>query len=249
MFKPNFKVGDKVVIKDWDEMVKEYGIDPPSGSINCYPYHFVSSMRALCGEEATITKVYLKNWKVELEFKKSNLNYSPWNYCMDMIKHVKPQTIVIYQKDNRVIAKDKTTDRVAMAICSPEDEFNFNIGASIAFERLVGKDSIDKARKIVEDAREEKRKKIKIGDSVRIIDANKQATRDISFFRENHMDYEFATKYRYCSPIPLIELEDNYEVVAIGYNSKGNEMCVIRNKREWTIEGYYLFSIDGLEKC
>lgn len=250
MSKPNFKVGDKVVIKDWDEMVKEYGIATLSrGSINCYPYYFASSMRVLCGEEATITKVYLENWKVELKFKKSNLNHSPWNYCMDMIKHAKPQTIVIYQKDNRVIAKDKTTNRTAAAICSPEDEFNFKIGASIAFERLVGRDLIDKARKVVDAAKEEKRKEIEIGNSVRIINANKQATKEISFFKENNIDFEFATKYRYGSLISWTEFDDDFEVVAIGYNSQGNKMCVIRNKSKGISSGYYLFSIDGLEKC
>lgn len=249
MFKPNFKVGDKVVIKDWDEMVKEYGIDPPSGSINCYPYHFVSSMRALCGEEATITKVYLKNWKVELEFKKSNLNYSPWNYCVDMIKHAKPQTIVIYQKDNRVIAKDVTTNRVAMAICSPEDEFNFNIGASIAFERLIGKGSIDKARKVVNNAKEELKKKIEIGNNVRITNIDKQYVNYMTFFKDNNMSYELATRYYYGKTVPVDEVFNTFEVIAIGLDTKGNKACVIRNKSKGISSGYYLFSIDGLDKC
>lgn len=231
MEKCNFKVGDKVIIKEWDEMVKEYGINS-WGGIDCHPYSFTSFMKILCGEEATIIGTH-PDGTVLLDFKKSDFksrsNLCILSYCINMIKHTKePQTIVIYQKDNRVVVKDKTTNRTAAAICSPEDEFNFKIGASIAFERLVGRDLIDKARKVVDAAKEEQRKKIKIGDSVRIIDANKQAN---------------------SLPISWTEFDDDFKVVAIGYNSKGNEMCVIKNKSKGIYAGYYLFDIDGLKKC
>lgn len=249
MKKYNFKVGDKVVIKDWDEMIKEYGLNS-WGGIDCHPYSFSTFMKILCGEEATITKI-CSNGQVFLEFKKPDLNsFYFLSYCMDMIKYPKEsQNIIIYQKGNKVIAKDKTTNKTGTAICSPEDEFNFNIGASIAFERLIGKGSIDKARKVVNNAKEEKRKEIEIGNNVRIINANKQATRETSFFKENNIDFEFATKYRYGSLISCTEFDDDFEVVAIGYNSQGNKMCVIRNKSKGISSGYYLFSIDGLEKC
>lgn len=47
------------------------------------------------------------------------------------------ETIVIYRKDNEVIALDKATGKKAIAKCSPEDTFDFNIGAKLAFERLM----------------------------------------------------------------------------------------------------------------
>lgn len=242
-----FKVGDEVVIKEWDEMVKEYGLNY-MGNIECHPYTFTSLMKRFCGEEATIIKI-CSNRQVFLNFKKPDLNSFFILYCMDMIKLKKPQTIVIYQKGNSVFAKDVTTDRVAMAICAPEDEFNFNIGASIAFERLVGKGSIDKARKAINGAKEEKRKEIEIGNSVRITDANKQYINYINFFKDNNMSCELAARYYYGKVIPLTELDDVFEVIAIGLDTRGNKVCVIRNKSKRIYTGYYLFAVDGLKKC
>lgn len=48
------------------------------------------------------------------------------------------ETIILYRKDNRVIALDKSTGEKAEAICSPEDTFDFRIGAKLAFQRLLG---------------------------------------------------------------------------------------------------------------
>lgn len=48
------------------------------------------------------------------------------------------ETIILYHKDNRVIALDKSTGEKAEAICSPEDTFDFYIGAKLAFQRLLG---------------------------------------------------------------------------------------------------------------
>lgn len=47
------------------------------------------------------------------------------------------ETIVIYSKDREVIAVDKTTGEKAIARCNPADEYDFRIGAKLAFERLM----------------------------------------------------------------------------------------------------------------
>ena len=47
------------------------------------------------------------------------------------------ETIVIYRKDREVIAVDKVTGDKAIAKCSPEDTFDFNVGAKLAFDRLM----------------------------------------------------------------------------------------------------------------
>ncbi|MBQ0009121.1 MAG: hypothetical protein KBS97_02480 [Firmicutes bacterium] len=66
-----------------------------------------------------------------------------WNCSYDMLKVVKPknQCIVIYRKENQVIALDKSTGKKAVAKCSQQDEFDFEAGAKIAFDRLVGRPS------------------------------------------------------------------------------------------------------------
>lgn len=47
------------------------------------------------------------------------------------------ETIVIYRKENQVIALDKVSGSKAIARCHPDDEFDFYIGAKLAFERLM----------------------------------------------------------------------------------------------------------------
>ena len=54
---------------------------------------------------------------------------------------VKPETIVIYRKDNQVIALDKTTGEKAVAKCHPSDTFDFKKGAKLAFKQLMGEDA------------------------------------------------------------------------------------------------------------
>lgn len=49
----------------------------------------------------------------------------------------KDQVIVIYRKDNEVIALDKRTGKKAVAKCHPDEKFNFETGAKLAFERLT----------------------------------------------------------------------------------------------------------------
>lgn len=49
-----FKVGDTVMVRDWDDMVREYGVTI-SGGINV-TYPFFDSMRGLCGKIAEVEK-------------------------------------------------------------------------------------------------------------------------------------------------------------------------------------------------
>lgn len=46
------------------------------------------------------------------------------------------EMITIYRECNKTIALDNRTGERAIARCHPDDEFNFDIGAKLAFERL-----------------------------------------------------------------------------------------------------------------
>lgn len=74
-------------------------------------------------------------------------------------------TIVIYRKDNKVIALDKSTGEKAEANCNPADEFDFRTGAKLAFNRLMGEDV-----KPDNGVREVKRK-AKVCEYIKIVDA------------------------------------------------------------------------------
>lgn len=60
-----------------------------------------------------------------------------WSVRKEEVEKVS-NTIVIYMIGNQVIAFDKVTGEKAVAKCHPDDEFDFNIGAKLAFERLMG---------------------------------------------------------------------------------------------------------------
>ncbi len=71
------------------------------------------------------------------------------------------ETIVIYRKDNKVIALDKSTGERTEAKCNPADEFDLRTGAKLAFNRLIGEDNV---------VREVKRK-AKVGEYIKIVNA------------------------------------------------------------------------------
>lgn len=91
-----------------------------------------------------------------------------WNHAEDTLDLVKTQneTIVIYRKDNKVIALDKSTGEKAEANCNPADEFDFRTGAKLAFNRLMGEDV-----KPDNGVREVKRK-AKVGEYIKIVNAH-----------------------------------------------------------------------------
>lgn len=55
-------------------------------------------------------------------------------------KSLKPvsECIVIYRRGNKVIALNKVDDSKAVAKCHPDDDFDFMVGAKLAFQRLTG---------------------------------------------------------------------------------------------------------------
>lgn len=88
-----------------------------------------------------------------------------WNHAEDALDLVKTQneTIVIYRKDNKVVALDKSTGEKAEVKCNPADEFDFRTGAKLAFNRLMGEDV-----KPDNGVREVKRK-AKVGEYVKVV--------------------------------------------------------------------------------
>lgn len=74
------------------------------------------------------------------------------------------EMIVIYRKDNKVVAVNKATGKEGVARCAPDDTFNFETGAKLAFKRLVGEDTAAEPVKPEEP-------KFKVGEYVRVVSA------------------------------------------------------------------------------
>lgn len=86
--------------------------------------------------------------------------FQSYSAFSEFLKKVGDETIVIYRKDNKVIALDKSTGEKAEAKCNPADEFDFRTGAKLAFNRLMCEDN---------GVREVKRK-AKVGEYIKIVD-------------------------------------------------------------------------------
>ena len=69
----NYKIGDWVRIRQWDDMEAEYGLDE-YGSI-LVPLIFTDSMRKFCGHWGRITCVYEENYDIEFSFTSNSCSW------------------------------------------------------------------------------------------------------------------------------------------------------------------------------
>lgn len=55
---PTYHVGDRVIVRTWDSMMKEYGLDP-YGDIAVHPnkLSFILGMKPFCGKEFTVVRI------------------------------------------------------------------------------------------------------------------------------------------------------------------------------------------------
>lgn len=131
-----YKVGDKVRVRSWEDMKKEFGIAKTGNIPVRRDVSFVPSMKHLCGKELVITRVYPDWYKVKDQ---------DWYWVDEMFEPIS-HTIIIYTKNNQVIALDKATGKTGIAYCSPEDTFDFFTGADLAYERLRGREKPSKPK-------------------------------------------------------------------------------------------------------
>lgn len=159
------------------------------------------------------------------------IDYWCCDEMLELVRRKSNECIVIYRKDSDVIALDKRTGRKAVAKCSPDDEFNFNIGAKLAFERL--------------EALEKQDKEIKVGDYVKVVDDGKIYPYYIQKVKElANNNADVLAKFRYGDV-----LEDANGEILLKHNMK-----VYAKKEDlYLLEdidgGYILIGELGIEKC
>ena len=112
-----FKVGDKV-------RVKKFKVRPSY-------WNWDGKMDHLMGKVVKIERTVNSRYVV-----RDSKNDCDWIFREDDLEPVN-ETIVIYSKEREVIALDKATGDKAIARCNPADEYDFRIGAKLAFERLM----------------------------------------------------------------------------------------------------------------
>lgn len=156
--------------------------------------------------------------------------YGYW--CREEMLEPVHETIVIYRKNNQVIALDKRTGEKAVARCCPEDTFDFEVGAKLAFSRLMPDFEIPfEPIKSV--------KSICIGDSVEVINKEKvypyyKAWSGLGIWKQN-----FVTS---ASPLRLKE----YVVLTIDkHDSNESVLALIQDPLTTQV---FIVNVNGLEK-
>ncbi len=166
-----FKVGDKVkVVRNDVHLCARHAIIGDVGVVKYIDKHI---------GEGRIR--YAVEFEEEDEFRgiclghcKSKRGYWCCDGMLELVERKPNECIVIYRKDSDVIALDKRTGEKSIAKCSPDDEFDFNIGAKLAFERLG-----EKTYRIV------KQNKYEVGDKVKFVDKWNTGTNEDNFGRHD----------------------------------------------------------------
>ena len=115
-----FNEGDKVRVKKFKERPIYWEIE---GKMD----HLMGKVvKIKYASSSTSSRYVVHDSKNDLDWRIEEDDLEPVN-----------ETIVIYRKDREVIAVDKVTGDKAIAKCSPEDTFDFNVGAKLAFDRLM----------------------------------------------------------------------------------------------------------------
>lgn len=73
-----YKVGDKVKVREWDNIDKEFGVDKEIGSIPSRLKTFVSDMKEYCGKIITIKSIGNNYYKIEED-------NGDWRWTDDML--------------------------------------------------------------------------------------------------------------------------------------------------------------------
>lgn len=121
-----FKVGDKVRILDGRGIPNYRG---------CFAHDMIFHV----GKEVTIREVLPPINGIGFGYCVEGNSYAWDERGLELVED-KRKPIVIYCKDNQVIALDQSTKKKGIATCSPTDMFDFNTGAKIAFARLMGEE-------------------------------------------------------------------------------------------------------------
>lgn len=87
-----FKVGDRVRIRDWDDMEREYGTDS-DGDINLPDVVFTRCMRHLCGRCATIRSISSQDDIIGLENWSDTSGDITWFFTKSMLEPAEENTL------------------------------------------------------------------------------------------------------------------------------------------------------------
>lgn len=124
------KVGDKVKIRKWDDMAREYGVCNDKYIRTPNKIYFNKYMRGYCGKTLTIIKVDNRGYRCK------NIT---WHFTDAMFEE--PRLIIEHHGRTTIAHIGK---KYGVARCNPNDEYDAMTGDILALQRLYGEKKIEK---------------------------------------------------------------------------------------------------------
>ena len=125
-----YKVGDKVKVREWDDMAKEFSVYGNGDIRGIGVYFFAKSMKKLCGKTVTIKKVHAYGYEI------NEIN-DAYSFTDEMFES--PCLIIEHHGRTTVAHIGK---RYGVARCNPSDEYDAMTGDILAVRRLYAKKKI-----------------------------------------------------------------------------------------------------------
>lgn len=136
-----FKVGDKVRVKEWKDVLKVCGIDKDHSPGAAYTKYFLAKIILdVCGLVFTVTECNETLRYYSISGSNRFCEKTELQLIEELLEPVCNAKIVITTDGKETLARlyeDGNVVKKATARCSPNDEFDFSVGAKIAFERLT----------------------------------------------------------------------------------------------------------------
>ena len=140
-------VGDKVVVRDWDDMVAEYGTNS-DGYIEMPRFCFTPYMKIYCGKTFTILDVKSSNNAYIL----SGQEEIPYMFTDEMIYRVSEKDVTfmnhdLYISDINILVPDKVVevvfndDKKEKMLCHEDDTFDLKDACFIAISKHLYRDT------------------------------------------------------------------------------------------------------------
>ena len=141
-----YKVGDKVLVRNWDDMGKEFGLDKEDIAIpHCY---FVEKMKKYCSDVVTICKINIHNGNTRYNIREDD---GCWFWCSEMFEpnfHFKPAI-----EPEKLLMSEEVSNFVDCSITNKmcDDLLNYSYTSM--------KNEVDKLSKEIEEMKKETKPK------------------------------------------------------------------------------------------
>lgn len=255
----NFKVGDRVVVRDWDDMKKEYGVSE-GGTIHCR-FGFTDTMRHLCGRTATVTNANMGCIGVDFDDKSGD---TIWSYSSDMFNPIDIQARsktpeAKFKVGDYVTLKEGLTadkgygglrllegamydkayhHRMEVVAVEWEEEVNtyyYECKGDFKYAFHYSEEMLDKWDE----------SKIHEGDTVRVINTGLNYSSYVKWVGEHISDPYMAARFCFGSP----SLDEKYKVIKIAEHERNHRpLAYIEEIDGHAYNKCYLIEVKGLEK-